>query len=904
MTEKRLEYVIEFVFDQNKKPLLSLDLTWNEEHVSLALSSLLQFLFQNEKKLHKDDQDFCYALAKLIKKVQIGNDFYLGISSEQDIAYFFVRARDLNIPLKWRRGDKQTRVRTSTDLPFAVKIESKGQKLVCRLLNQFEWAQDALGWLVFKHNDLPICFSKGTLFFDISSDLRKFIASIIKTEITSYEKSKRLWFYDQIYKPNKLTVQWLLNTDFSEFVPKETRPVPVLSLDYEDLLLNIKLSFQYGHTVVDALDENDIIIDKKTKKQHKRQTQEEGNFQSDLMTLFEEFDLPFLLNNLGDIAKFMDKVVPILQKRNWTIKRNVPELNIAETPVDLSFGISSSEQDWFYFEPNCQIDNQNFSLQEISRLLVQNHGYLKTKTGYVKLSEKTKEELSLLNTFESFKVGKKFSKTEILPLIASTEIEGSNEESSDLVSLTKNFHKVSHFQVSKDFKADLRDYQQFGVNWINFLFTIGLGGILADDMGLGKTVQTIAFTAQMESPHPVLVIGPTNVIYNWQAEIEQFRPDMNVCLYSGTNRIKQLNETKNPDYIITSYGVIKNDIDILKGIKFRAVVLDEAQQIKNPNTQISKSVKKLNGELRLALTGTPIENHFHDLWNLFDFVMPGYLGTKGQFDMALKEGGKKQLRTKIKPFVLRREKKEVLDSLPAKTEIVLKCPLTETQAKLYKTILDATRKGIQNSAGKRERLHVLTSLLKLRQVCTHPKMITEFQNMEIESPKFELAKSKITSLIEEGHKIVIFTQFTRMIKMFNEWAVEQKYYHEHIDGSVSAKKRMDAINRFQESTDPGFFVISLKAGGVGINLTAADYVLHMDPWWNPAVEAQATDRVHRIGQTQKVIVYKFIAEGTIEEKIQDLQESKRSLLSQIIELDGVEDKDIDFGDIKTLLAQD
>ena len=303
------------------------------------------------------------------------------------------------------------------------------------------------------------------------------------------------------------------------------------------------------------------------------------------------------------------------------------------------------------------------------------------------------------------------------------------------------------------------------------------------------------------------------------------------------------------------------------------------------------------------MTGTPIENYIQDLWNIFDFVMPNYLGKSSQFENDIKDGRKEQVKTRIKPFILRREKREVLDSLPEKTEIIIKCDMSAAQEKLYKTVLDAAKKGIKNIKGKSERLNVLTALLKLRQVCIHPKLLKELNGSDIESSKFELAKEKISELIDEGHKIVMFSQFTEMLDIMNTWTKQSNFYTERIDGTVSAKNRIEAVDRFQTSDEAGIFLISLKAGGVGLNLTAADYVIHLDPWWNPAIESQATDRVHRMGQQNKVFVYKLITSGTIEEKIQDLQESKKQLLSEIIDIDSAEEKALNFDEIKNLLLE-
>ncbi len=534
--------------------------------------------------------------------------------------------------------------------------------------------------------------------------------------------------------------------------------------------------------------------------------------------------------------------------------------------------------------------------------MVENKGYLKTKSGYVRIDSQSQQELQTLHKLGAFKADKKFTRAEIIPLIATSQVTGQNADAQGWIDRLKHLHTTGHCAPGPGFKGELRDYQQFGLNWMHFLSQTELGGVLADDMGLGKTIQAIAFCSQLKGKAPVLVVGPTNVIYNWENEIKKFLPSAKVMIYSGSNRVALVDKMEKVDFVITTFGIVKNDEEWLSSLNFKAIFVDEAQYIKNPLAQISKSIKTLKADFKLVMTGTPIENHLQDLWNLFDFVMPGYLGPKREFDALVKDGHTEMLKIKVKPFVMRREKREVLQSLPEKTEILLKCPMSSAQRQLYETVLEAVKRGIKNSVGKTERLNVLTSLLKLRQVCTHPALLPELLDKDVESAKFDLATKTISELIEEGHKVVFFSQFTQMLDIFQKWSTQEKIYTERIDGSVTGKNRSQAVDRFQGHVGAGLFLISLKAGGVGINLTSADYVIHMDPWWNPAIESQATDRVHRMGQQNKVIVYKMITEGTIEEKIQLLQESKKSLLAQIIDIDSVADKAINFDEIAALLA--
>jgi len=538
------------------------------------------------------------------------------------------------------------------------------------------------------------------------------------------------------------------------------------------------------------------------------------------MQLFVENELPFLLSSPGDIAKFFERVVPALKEREWEISSNVEEFSVSEDPVDISFTLSSADQgskNWFHFEPNTEIGGQQMSCQEIARLMIQNQGYVKTKKGFVKISEKSQHELKLLVKFKAFGVGQKFNAAEILPLIATTSVLGGNHQTKDFISRFKSNHELKSCTPSAAFKGQLRDYQQSGINWLHFLYSAGLGGVLADDMGLGKTVMALAFSSQLTDQAPTLIIGPTNVIFNWESEIKKFLPSHTAVVYTGSNRLNKLESLLKADFIISSFGIIKNDLDYIKGIPFKSIFVDEAQYMKNPNSQISKAIKQLQSRFKIVMTGTPVENHLQDLWNLFDFVMPDYLGNKRKFDIDVKDGQLDILKTKIKPFILRRLKSDVLDSLPEKTEIIMHCKMSETQEQLYKTVLEAVKIGLKSVSGKRERLHVLTSLLKLRQVCVHPGLLAEFKDKNLESAKYDLVRERILELVDEGHKITLFSQFTGMLDILEDWAKEVGIYFERIDGSVSGKKRKEAIDRFQDSDKAGLFLISLKAGGVGIN---------------------------------------------------------------------------------------
>lgn len=878
---------------------------WNNDMVNLSKSSFMLFLYNNENEINEKDLDFSYRLTKYLKKLQVGNDIHDALPQEQDVGWFFSRANELGIHVEWRQVfDNKTSdyqpIQFDQELPLEIELKQDKNKIQCILKNRLEWLQNPLLWMPFPSDKGLYCFCNGYIKKNPSKSFLNYLDNFLDRNALVFEGNQAIQFIQRVYSPNKKLLSWVVNMDLQQFLPSDDSPTPRLDVIYENNQLMTALSYNYGNSTVLPQDTTDVLKDATNGRLYKRQKDMEEIYQNDLMELFMSEELPFLLENPGHIARFLDKIVPTLKEREWVINSTINDFNVLDTPIDLTFNVESPKQDWFEFSQHTTIDGQEMSFAEITRLLVENQGYIKTSGGYVKVSEESQQELKTLNSFQAFTSKKTFNMLEFMPLLGISSIEGTDSNSSQFIENFKNFHR-SEDTLGNDFSGELRDYQTYGVKWLSFLNQYKFGGILADDMGLGKTVQTIAFTTSIEQTSPYLIIGPTNVIYNWEKEIDKFTKRKKTVIYGGTQRDKLLPKIAKSNYVITSYGILKNDIDLLKNIPFEAIFIDEAQHIKNPKTQLSKAVKQLNAKFRIAMTGTPIENYIQDLWNIFDFVMPDYLGKLSQFENDIKDGRKEQLKTRIKPFILRREKREVLDSLPEKTEIVIKCDMTPGQEKLYKTVLDAAKKGIKNVKGKQERLNIFTALLKLRQVCIHPQLLKEVGATDIESSKFELAKEKISELIDEGHKIVMFSQFTEMLDIIGDWTKKERFYTERIDGSVSAKARMDAVDRFQSSEDPGMFLISLKAGGVGLNLTAADYVIHLDPWWNPAIESQATDRVHRMGQQNKVFVYKLITTGTIEEKIQELQDSKKQLLAEIIDIDTAAEKSLNFDEIKTLL---
>lgn len=441
--------------------------------------------------------------------------------------------------------------------------------------------------------------------------------------------------------------------------------------------------------------------------------------------------------------------------------------------------------------------------------------------------------------------------------------------------------------IPKSLKASLREYQITGFKWLKVLAELGLGGILADEMGLGKTVQTLALLLSEENKK-VLIITPTSLIYNWKSEIERFAEVLKIGIaYGDKTKIKKIiSEIKDYNVVLTTYGTLKNNIDEFNAVEFDFCIIDEAQNIKNPATQTAKVVKSINSKIRFALTGTPIENNLTELWSLFDFIMPGYLFSKEMFDKKFiySKSNLEELKLLIKPFILRRTKKEVIEELPDKIEKKLLVDMTSMQKSVYNQYIKSVKEKIKDS--DKEKIEVFSYLTKLRQICLDPSLLNK--DYKGGSGKLKAAMELIEGQLAINGKVLLFSQFTSALKKIREVLEEKNIKYFYLDGSTSSNERINLVNEFNNSDEVKVFLISLKAGGTGLNLTSANLVIHFDPWWNPAVENQATDRAHRIGQKNIVEVIKLVARGTIEENIILLQEHKNELIQSIItgELEG------------------
>jgi len=479
-----------------------------------------------------------------------------------------------------------------------------------------------------------------------------------------------------------------------------------------------------------------------------------------------------------------------------------------------------------------------------------------------------------------------------------------------------SFSSIDEIDVPAEITGEMREYQKKGLNWLWFLYTYGLNGILADDMGLGKTLQALGLIQMAKNEGgkvPTLVICPTSVVFNWENEIEKFAPTLTCLNLTGNARKDYFHRIEKSDIVLTSYALLRRDIDQLKKHKYRLIILDESQNIKNYDSLTAKCAKQLNAYAKLALSGTPIENRLSELWSVFDFLMPGFLYDINEFgyrfSIPIEERGDKtaaaRLRKQVYPFILRRLKRDIAKDLPDKVESIAYCHMTPKQKEYYLEYLESTRNEIFGQVAQhgfaKSKMSIFAALLRLRQICNHPRLFDKAAEQNIdESGKFEHLKEMLEDIISEGHRVLLFSQFVKMLEIVKEWFDKDGIKYEYLTGST--KDRETVVNNFNNDESIPVFLISLKAGGTGLNLTGADYVIHYDPWWNPAVEDQATDRAHRIGQTKNVFVYKLITKGTVEEKILKLKDKKRDLADTIISAERTMEKSLTFEDLKDILS--
>ena len=626
----------------------------------------------------------------------------------------------------------------------------------------------------------------------------------------------------------------------------------------------------------------------------------------------------FALPEPEDWLDFMANDLPAFSQRGWQIDvEDSFQFRIAEPESWYADAESDKQNDWFGVELGVVVEGEKINLLPVLLQLLKASPRMLNPEMLEKMPEGTTLPvplpdgrklmfpvqrarqmlgplLELLNPDALNAKGKlRLPKLRALELADDSEWRWmGSTELKEMSARLRNFSGIKSIAPSARLGATLRPYQQEGLNWLQFLREYDLAGVLADDMGLGKTVQTLAhLLAEKESgrmDRPSVVIAPTSLMTNWRQESERFAPDLRVLVLHGTERKQHFERIGDHDLIVTSYPLLPRDSAVLLKEEFHYVILDEAQFIKNPKTQFAQIACALKARHRLCLTGTPMENHLGELWSLFHFLLPGFLGDEHRFNSLFRrpiergqsEDRRKLLAHRVAPFILRRKKEAVVQELPPKTEIVQNVELSGAQRDLYESVRlamhERVRQEVDSKGLSRAHIIILDALLKLRQICCHPQLLSLPSAKKVkDSAKLDLLLDLLPEMISEGRRILLFSQFTSMLDIIEKEIDRLKIPFVRLTGET--RDRATPVATFQSGEVP-LFLISLKAGGTGLNLTAADTVIHYDPWWNPAVENQATDRAHRIGQTKNVFVYKLMTVGTVEEKIAAMQARKRELV--------------------------
>jgi len=705
----------------------------------------------------------------------------------------------------------------------------------------------------------------------------------------------------------------------------ETNPVHRVYLSEADATIVADLVFAYDtyevpldlawpETATQYDEERDVLF-----TIHRRVEEEEAAWRA-----MSEFGMKrdgnrFMLRRNVTPIDFLLRSVPQLQAAGYEVygeealksarvNRNQPTMRM----------VVSSGIDWFDVQAVVSYGDLDVAFSAIRKAIKQRQGYVKLPDGSLGVlpPELIARYRHLFALGEVTEQGVRLSKTQATLLEFALQDVGAqvDEEYTRRLELLRNFTLIEARTLSTAFRGELRHYQQAGFDWLHFLHDYGFGGCLADDMGLGKTVQALVFLQSLyASGHTsaaTLIVMPRSLLENWAREAARFTPDLQVLIHADSDRCNEPAPFANYQLVLTTYGVMLRDLELFNQYRFHYLVLDEAQAIKNSASQSARAARLLHGDHRLALTGTPVENSTEELWSLFNFLNPGQLGSaetfREQFAIPIQrhedEAAAKALRALVHPFILRRTKEQVTPELPPRTERLIFCEMSAMQKKIYQRTRDQYRAellGLIDGGGMQEaRFKVLEGLLRLRQLANDPRLLdNSFKGV---SSKFESILEAMEVLREEGHKALVFSQFTSMLALLRTSLDGRNWPYLYLDGKT--KHRQELVDRFQADETIPFFLISLKAGGLGLNLTAADYVIHIDPWWNPAVERQATDRTHRIGQERPVMVYKFIAEDTVEEKILLLQEKKQALVDQLISADGSVMKSLTRDDVAALFT--
>ena len=811
---------------------------------------------------------------------------------------------------------------------FHLKVEEDNPKRLWRISGQITRGNEAvpLGDPVLLMATGLVLFPDRLARLDVSTDQFGWIVTMRRQGLIEVPYSERGRLLETLYRlPMPPDIEWPVALRVHEHRERPCGRIEIQSPDTRAYDLRAQLcaniGFLYGEQKFDLEDHSSGRFDDGTDSVWIRDRQAEAELLSQLSRLRlrppkpssiygRNFDLSFPETRLPEVVRE-------LTGKGWTVESKGVRVR---QPGTFNLSVTSGV-DWFQLDGQVDFDGVTASLPSLLKALRNREAFIRLDDGSQGLLPEVWLEKygHLADMARSDGDALRFGPSQALlldALLAEQENVHVDRQFAAFRKKLEQFDGVKPAAEPRGFHGNLRKYQKEGLGWLNFLREFRLGGCLADDMGLGKTIQVLALLQSRrlrrlkegEQRSPSIVVVPKSLVFNWIDEAARFTPNLRTFDYTGTGRKSRLEDSDGFDLLVTTYGTLRRDIASLKEMAFDYAILDESQAVKNQNSQAAKACRLLRADHRLAMTGTPIENHLGELWSLFEFLNPGMLGRSAAFNALTKNGNGDNgslvlLSRALRPFLLRRTKEQVLAELPKKTEQTLYCELTGKNRKAYNDLRDYYRAELSGKVKelglKRAKIHVLEALLRLRQAACHPGLLDQKQ-AGATGPKLEALLEQLREVLAEGHKALVFSQFTSLLAIVRHHLDQAEIAYEYLDGRT--RKRAERVKRFQNDSLCPVFLISLKAGGHGLNLTAADYVFILDPWWNPAVESQAIDRAHRIGQNRPVFAYRLICRDTVEEKILELQKTKRDLADAIVSADNSLIRSLTAEDLQLLLS--
>lgn len=808
------------------------------------------------------------------------------------------------------------------------KLLFEGRKLVCDFFGKTKFYFlvesavgnnfKAIGKIKYREQDFllndcdficagpPHWFIKGVSLKLISTDVSWKDLREAYQGILSQDRLHELLQDNEQGEENADSLEFIFSGNSKETLEIQQSPFPILMLkDRHGAFADLWMNYGNGKSF--------LLQNPASQTTFKRQNEAEKAWERDLL------ETSYIKKDMGSSHYYcpIDKVAKslcFLLEVGWEIRDWQGNRVVRQSKADLT--ITTLPQN-FSIKGKVKFEEFDANLSDVVGAFNRREQFVKIGSGTVGLLPENLAGMGLNGLIEEGEIVKDSIEIPRNRIGSLSDLFNSNtsllldETSSQLKENLKSFQGIKTILPHASFQGTLRHYQQEGLNWLSFLYEFGFHGILADDMGLGKTVQVLAFLSNLEMRSPVLIAMPTSLIFNWKKEIEKFLPEAIVIVHHGSQRSTSFENFAHQNCIIlTSYTTLRLDLPFISKIYYECIILDEAQAIKNPLTQIAQAIFSLKARFRLSISGTPIENHLNELWSQFHFLMPDLLGEEKDFNAELQTSTSdpryfQRLKKKIKPFILRRRKEEVAKELPEKIEQVVWIEMGSEQRQIYEDFLSGVKgnlfKKVEKDGIGKHRMEIFEAILRLRQICCHPLLISAQISNEavLESAKMEALIQDLETVLDEGAKVLVYSQFTSMLTLIAKSIKEKGWKHLYLDGSTIDREKV--VRQFQEDSSFPIFLISLKAGGIGLNLTAADYVFLYDPWWNEAVENQAIDRAHRIGRQDTVIAKRYVVMESIEEKILKLKAIKKSLVSDVLDHE-MENLNLTLDDLQFLIT--